>query len=64
MQDKGLGATDPKLRFNKLAAANPLHLFRTPEFSGSFIPMRLVVWCLTKGNIYIHNNTVTVSNIE
>lgn len=53
-------ATDPELRFNKLAAANPLLLFSPLEFSVSFISRRQLVWCPTKGNIYIHNNSVTV----
>lgn len=52
MQDKEPSATDPKLRFNKLAAANPLHLFSPFKFSVSFILMRQLVWCPTKGSIY------------
>ena len=62
MQDKEPSATDPKLRFNKLAAANPLHLFSPFKFSVSFTLMRQLVWCPTKGSIYIQNNSVTVSD--
>lgn len=62
MQDKEPTATDPKLRFNKLAAANPQHLFSPLEFSVSFIPMQQLLWCPTNGSIYIHNNRVTVSD--
>lgn len=61
MLDKEPNATDPKLRFNKLAAANQLHPFSPFEFSDSFIPAQQLVWYLTKGSIYTHNNSVTVS---